>query len=461
MSKAPSAPSKGTKPKLKNPTWEYPKGSGIKIAEIPNKTAGVAYGVSYQVRIPAELVGIPGKRELHQRKTKAEAERLAEDRLIALRKHGSEFAKIPAAAQRQAAIAWGILDEQNRKAGLSLNLIDTVRAGIRVLSPEGGRKTVADVVAELTASKSERLAGGGLDSSTLHDFKTRGARITQEFSSRYVSDITHTEVADWLRRLRKSGAQFGGALSPRSVRNYRNTLSEIFRHAKARQYCADNPLERFTREDLKAHGGENTDRDLDGINILTVAEARKLLEAAYESKLEGMLGSLVLRLFCGLRTTEVCRLDWEEVHWLDPKPYVHIPAGKAKKRRVRLVDIPANALAWLRILNPPAKGRIVPGTGDAKKDTKAYCHRFAKVVKLAKVKGWENNDTRHSFGSYHFALHGDAMLTAKEMGHRQNDDMLFSHYRTLVKKEDAAAYFGLVPSERASKVTQFPASATA
>lgn len=69
---------------------------------MPNKTGGEAYGDSYQIRIPAELTG--GARELLQRRTQAEAERLAEDRLIALRKHGTEFPRSP--QMRNARLLW-------------------------------------------------------------------------------------------------------------------------------------------------------------------------------------------------------------------------------------------------------------------------------------------------------------------------------------------------------------------
>jgi integrase len=227
-------------------------------------------------------------------------------------------------------------------------------------------------------------------------------------------------------------------------------------------------MEHFTREDYKRLGGGAAERNLDGINILTVDEARRLLKAAYELEQQpgetpGMLATVVLRLFCGLRTAEVTRLDWSEIHWLDAKPYVHIPAGKAKKRRIRHVEIPANALAWLRLRNPPASGVIAPGS------PKGYTRRFARIAKLARLgqfaengewkTAWENNDTRHSFGSYHYALHGDAMLTAKLMGHKQGDEVLFSHYRTLVKKETAAEYFGLLPEIAGQEPIPFPAAA--
>ncbi len=236
----PTKPAKKRAPKY--PTWEHPKGSGIKIAEMPNRTGGRVFGVSYQVRVPSELLGVSDKRELHQRKTQGEAKRLAEDRYIALKKHGTEFSKIPADAQKQAAIAWGKLNEQNQKTKLNLNLIEVVEAGMRVLCPTGGLKTFSEVCAELRASKAERMANGGLDPVTEKDFRGRSAVLEKALGVKLVSQLTTTDIEKALRALR-------GRLSHRSVLNYRNTLSEILRHAKAKQYSPTNPMENFTRED--------------------------------------------------------------------------------------------------------------------------------------------------------------------------------------------------------------------
>jgi integrase len=185
-----------------------------------------------------------------------------------------------------------------------------------------------------------------------------------------------------------------------------------------------------------------------------------------------MLASIVLRLFCGIRTTEMCSLNWRDVRWLDEKPTVLIPAGIAKKRRIRGVDIPTNALAWLKLCNPPAEGAIVQRTQDnPRTHTKAYCTRFNRVVKAAGIgredkdgkwlSDWESNDTRHSFGSYHYALHGDALRTAAQLGHKQNDEVLFTYYRKWARKQDAEAFFAIVPDAGAGKVTDFPRAATA
>lgn len=223
-----SSSKRAKKPCQKYPTWEFPEGSGIKIAEMPNKNRGVVFGVSYQVRIPSELLGMPDKREMHQRKTRADAERLAQDRFRALKMHGTEFAKIPAHVQKQAAIAWAKLSEHNARTKRSVNLIEAVEAGLRVLFPAGGLKTFAEVCAELQDSKAARLKAGGIDASTERDFRNRSNRLSVLVGNRLVSEITASEVEKVLAKMRSQ-------LGQRSVLNFRNTLAEILRHAKAKK----------------------------------------------------------------------------------------------------------------------------------------------------------------------------------------------------------------------------------
>ena len=56
---------------------------------------------------------------------------------------------------------------------------------------------------------------------------------------------------------------------------------------------------------------------------------------------------------------------------------------------------------------------------------------------------WNANAMRHSFGSYHYALHEDSMWTSKELGHKANDDVLFEFYRALTTKAQGEKYFSI------------------
>ena len=84
-------------------------------------------------------------------------------------------------------------------------------------------------------------------------------------------------------------------------------------------------------------------------------------------------------------------------------------------------------------------GRVAPGK---------YTVRWAEFVKAAGFPDWgenRSNAMRHSFGSYHYAMHSDAAKTAAMLGHKANDQVLFDSYRSLARKKDAEGYFGIVP----------------
>jgi integrase len=173
-----------------------------------------------------------------------------------------------------------------------------------------------------------------------------------------------------------------------------------------------------------------------------------------------------LALFCGIRTEELTKLKWEHIKLDAAEPYVAIPAGIAKKRRIRHVPIPANAIAWLMCC-PDRKGpitrqdfvtdfrkrfqRLLKASGFVEKD------KEGKVVRIV----WKRNAMRHSFGSYHYALHGDSLLTSRLLGHRGGDEILFAHYRDLAGKETAEKYFAILPSDKPGQILQLPKAKTA
>jgi integrase len=52
---------------------------------------------------------------------------------------------------------------------------------------------------------------------------------------------------------------------------------------------------------------------------------------------------------------------------------------------------------------------------------------------------------RHSFGSYHLALHEDSPLTSLRMGH-MTPQMVFGKYNNRRTKEEAEAFFQIRPT---------------
>jgi integrase len=63
---------------------------------------------------------------------------------------------------------------------------------------------------------------------------------------------------------------------------------------------------------------------------------------------------------------------------------------------------------------------------------------------------WKHNALRHSFASYHLALHGDAGKTATIMGHSVR--MLEREYKDLKSPADAAAWFNVMPENSETNI---------
>jgi integrase len=131
-----------------------------------------------------------------------------------------------------------------------------------------------------------------------------------------------------------------------------------------------------------------------------------------------------------LRPMEVHRLRWEDIDLSGG--YIHVSALKSKTRQRRLVQISGNLSKWLNL-----KGNL---------PCKNFVKRFNAVRLAAGINKWPHDALRHSFASYHLAMHGSADRTATEMGHR-GTDMLFRHYRELVSNKDAKDFWAIVPKK--------------
>lgn len=420
----------GTNGSSKLKGWEYPKKSGIKIRELMNSRGKDYYGISYRVTIPAKLTG--SDRIIKQFKAKEDAEDWADKQYAGYVKSGQDFSELTDKQRKEATLAVQMAEKEG------FNIIEVMNFALPRMKPEGGNITVNKLVAQMLSSKESRFERGDLREHTLKDFRMRSGKFVICFEGRNVSTVTTAEIKKWLLDL---------DLSARSIKNYRNTVGELFRYALQKEYIFKNPLKGFSDEENKLINGGN---DYNEPEVLTITEAKKLLTIARKHEDIGFLPTVTIGLFCGVRTEELKRMEWHEVRLNEETPFVSIPSTKAKKRRIRHVEIPDNGLAWLKICNN-RKGKIAPF-----RDDKEFDNRFKRLLQLAgwmhknedgKIRSsWKKNCMRHSFGSYDYALHGDPIRTARLLGHKSNDDVLFNHYRALATKAKAQKYFSIKPS---------------
>lgn len=420
-------------------SWEHPTGSGIRIRQKINTSGTDAYGVSFAVTVPVKIAGV---RQRKQFKTQAEAEDFALFQWQGFKKQGEAYFEATAAER----IEFINMLPKLRKAGVSLT--EAIEFALPRLRPAGGDRTFNEVIDELRESKKAMLERGTLREHSERAFRIRSRKIIEAFGDLLIRNLTLDQVRAWLESLE---------LAPRTVKNQLNCLAEILHYSVARKYVAENILDGLTNSDRREIYGTDEEKEPE---ILTPQEASRLLNTALEHPELNLLAAVVLGLFCGIRTEELKKLSWEDVR-ID-EGFIKVGGSIAKKRRIRNVTLTENAKHWLTLC-PNREEQVTRSSYfddfDSRFRKLQILSGFKKTVqeegKSQTVVAWKKNAMRHSFGSYHFALHGDSIKTSNEMGHRQGDSVLFDYYRSLVTRERAKEYFSIIPASSEHKIISF------
>ena len=352
------------------------------------------------------------------------ARQMSERQVLAAAMTNDQASEYAAAVQKLKPFNVGLLSAADTMAE-ALKLVGGQQAVIAAAKYYAERhkptqaKRVADVVTELLAVKKSR----GASERYLGDLRGRLDKFTITFQ-KDARDVTTAEIQEWLDA-QKLGTQ--------SYANNRRVLSVLFEFCVARGYASDSPVAGV--ENIKVHNGE--------IEIFTPSEIARLLAAASED----FLPSLVLGAFAGLRSAEVERLDWKDIHLAERHIIIGKDAAKTASRRV--VPIADNLAAWLA-LTPEAKrtGKIWKG-GWLYKEQQVCAN--ATEIKANAAKGipakaavkWKSNALRHSFATYSFALSNDAGRIAGIMGN--SPAIVNRHYRQLTTPAVAQKWFSVYP----------------
>ena len=140
-----------------------------------------------------------------------------------------------------------------------------------------------------------------------------------------------------------------------------------------------------------------------------------------------------LCFFTGIRPETVERLGWEHVE----KDRVYIPMELSKTPYDYEVPVRPNLAAWLALTPPERRKGPIFGANMTK-------NLIYRVRRKSGVR-WIPDGPRHTFASCVCALDGTEKAV-EQMGHR-SPTMLYRHYRKLIGKEQAQAFFGIFPRE--------------
>ena len=276
------------------------------------------------------------------------------------------------------------------------------------------KPSVSLTVSEAVVKFLDAKEGRGLRDRSLDGLRATGNSFALHCGNRAVAAIAKGDVESYLK------AEWSGL----TKNGYLTRLSTLFAWCVKAGYAVSNPValvERFRVQQTAPC-------------VLTVDHARTLLDTVVRVD-KGLLPFFVLGLFCGIRPHELTSVKWENVN-VEEK-LVEVEATSSKTSERRLVTLSDNCIAWLQTETRPTCGALAGDTNLRKRIDAVWA--ASGLVRGQDV-------ARHSFASYHVALHKDAAKTAHELGHKGDTSMLFRHYRNVVKPSDAAEYFALSPT---------------
>lgn len=271
--------------------------------------------------------------------------------------------------------------------------------------------------------------------------KQRLKRFMGDFKpSCIVAMIEATEIDKWLNNLttleyvkdsdtpQKVRATSKKNISPKTKENYKIALNAFFNYCLRKDYLPKNPIDKVQRITVKTEEPE----------IYTVNELSYLLHSSAE--LSQVRLYIALGAFAGLRSIELKRLTWENIHLAEKE--IIVDAGMSKTNQRRIVDISDNLLEWLKpYISDKLQGGLLFPSENALRNA---LDSFKEEKNIA----WIHNGLRHSAASYHLAQSQNAPLTAERMGHTVA--MLKKHYMGLVRPAEAKKYWNITPKGKSS-----------
>ena len=330
--------------------------------------------------------------------------------------------------------------------------------------------TVAAVVKELLSAKKADGVSQGYLNHLRYDLEKFSKAFCTDINSIYGPDID-----SWLRGLK---------VSPRTRNNLRTSVQTLINFAKARKHLP---------KDHDELDSVSIARDSDGaIEIFKPSEFAEVLQHAKDD----LIPFLVLSGFAGVRHAEIQRLTWDDINF--EASLVEIKATKAKTASRRMIPILPNLHTWLlpyaqtsgkvcsysnvadeiadlvRAINHARRATWAAtnkiGGAELKKADADAKKRLSELRKRGRLKrgerspgaetahdegwapfAWKRNGLRHSFISYRVAQLQDMAQVALEAGN--SPQIIFRHYRELVRPVDAFKWFSLVPPKNETNST--------
>lgn len=299
--------------------------------------------------------------------------------------------------------------------GKAPRLLDAVQDYAKLIKPTLGTEATRDEVELYLEETEKRASTGNIQEDSARDTRNRLKRfLLSKLSLQplgfFATDAGTRALEKWLDAL---------PVGPTTFNNYRRHLSIFFGWAVKNSKLPRNPCAQI--EERRKKRTEEQEAE-----IITPAEFRSLLLVA-QGSLAGvsederwspdLLAGVALQGFCGIRAKEMTRLEWKAVDFEEGQ--VLVSKGQGKTRKGRVIPLPPSCLLWLKGLAGKS-GPVVPSEYQKKlSGLRAIMRSPSQITRTAPgfvSSEMPDNCLRHSFATYHLALHKNEALTSRLMG---------------------------------------------
>ena len=335
-----------------------------------------------------------------------------------LKKHGQDFARLTEPERAELMLCYQLAKSA------SVSPLDATRSYIAQVSASLATKiSIGDAVAKCLADKESM----GIAHRSLLSLRSTITRLSAQLGpSVLLCDITRSHLKGWLVR---GVGPTGKPWSTPTRNGYMTDINTFMNWAVDEEYIAKNPItgvKDFKPSDAEIVANEGKSK------ILQYDDVVKTIRATWAND-KRILAHVVIGWFAGLRPErELAGVTYADIHGGE----LHVRPSLAKTRQDRYIKMSPNLIEWVKFC--AAEGIELPA--------KDFDNRWEKVRKSCGLwkNNWPHDGARHTFASNYLAVHGETE-TIKALGHG-NYDMLFKHYRTLIKESDGLTYFDTRPS---------------
>ena len=266
--------------------------------------------------------------------------------------------------------------------------------------------------------------------------------ILKSFAAYAGNPLVHTVTGQSVTGYLKSLRSIDGVTTAKKKtwNNHRNELASFFLWARKQDLATNRPWT-FSNptEHVAVHAAKRVAEQRPDIATTSPEKTRELFSYLINYKEGRLVKWFAIAYFAGVRPStdqgELAKLSDREGELINLSTgRIMIPADAAKTKDARPIVISANLAAWLKAYEAFP---IMPA--NFKNDARTIRKKF----------DLQNDETRHSFISYHVAVGRSIGDTALQAGNSER--MIKKHYLNHHSEAEGKAFFSIVPGPSKSE----------